>query len=76
GLTEDDVDALRQVKGVKTVQAERSQSVETTVDGTDKTVTISEIGTNGLDQPYLQSGRMPSKAGEVAVTKKFLMDSG
>ena len=26
GLTEDDVDALRQVKGVKTVQAERSQS--------------------------------------------------
>ncbi|MFR2809588.1 FtsX-like permease family protein [Bifidobacterium scardovii] len=76
GLTEDDVDALRQVKGVKTVQAERSQSVETTVDGTDKTVTISEIGTNGLDQPYLQSGRMPSKAGEVAVAKKFLMDSG
>ncbi|WP_391503195.1 FtsX-like permease family protein [Bifidobacterium scardovii] len=76
GLTEDDVDALRQVKGVKTVQAERSQSVETTVDGTDKTVTISEIGTNGLDQPYLQSGRMPSKAGEVAVTKKFLIDSG
>ena len=58
------------------MQPERSQSVEADVKGTDKTVTINEIGVNGLDQPYLQDGRIPSKAGEVAVTKKFLADSG
>ena len=34
-----------------------SQSVEADVKGTDKTVTINEIGVNGLDQPYLQDGR-------------------
>ena len=76
GLTDDDVAALKQVRGVDVVQPERSQSVEADVKGTDKTVTINEIGVNGLDQPYLQDGRNPSKAGEVAVTKKFLADSG
>ena len=41
-----------------------------------KTVTMQEIGTNGIDQPYLQSGRMPEKSGEIAVTRKFIKDSG
>lgn len=69
GLTDDDVAALKHTRGVDVVQPERSQSVEADVKGTDKTVTINEIGVNGLDQPYLQDGRIPSKAGEVAVTK-------
>ncbi|WP_051924011.1 FtsX-like permease family protein [Bifidobacterium biavatii] len=76
GLTDDDVAALKSIDGVAVVQPERSQSVETKVDGTAKTVTLTEIGTAGLDQPYLQDGRMPAKSGEIAVTKKFLMDSG
>lgn len=76
GLTDDDVAALRGIDGVRTVQPERSQSVTTDMDGSDKTVTIYEIGGNGIDQPYLQSGRMPETAGEVAVTAKFLLDSG
>ena len=46
------------------------------VDGTKKTVTMQEIGTEGLDQPYLQQGKLPNKAGEVAVTQQFLNDSG
>ena len=37
---------------------------------------MQEIGTNGIDQPYLQSGRMPEKSGEIAVTRKFIKDSG
>ncbi|WP_420829264.1 FtsX-like permease family protein [Bifidobacterium simiiventris] len=76
GLTDDDVDALRGIDGVLAVQPERSQTGTVAVDGTDKTVTISEIGTDGIDQPSLQNGRMPAKAGEIAVTKKFLIDSG
>lgn len=39
-------------------------------------MTMQEIGTNGIDQPYLQSGRMPEKSGEIAVTRKFIKDSG
>ena len=76
GLTDDDAAALRRIDGVQTVQPERSQTVTTLVDGTKKTVTMQEIGTEGLDRPYLQQGKLPNKAGEVAVTQQFLNDSG
>lgn len=76
GLTDDDVMALRRIDGVDVVQPDRTQSATTDVGGTDKSVTMTEIGVAGLDQPYLQEGRMPAKAGEVAVTEKFLIDSG
>ena len=76
GLTDDDIMALRRIDGVDVVQPDRTQSATTDVGGTDKSVTMTEIGVAGLDQPYLQEGRMPAKAGEVAVTEKFLIDSG
>ena len=57
------------------MQGERSQTVTVDLNGK-KTVTMQEIGTNGIDQPYLQSGRMPEKSGEIAVTRKFIKDSG
>lgn len=75
GLTDDDIAALRKVSGVAKVQGERSQTVTVDLNGK-KPVTMQEIGTNGIDQPYLQSGRMPEKSGEIAVTRKFIKDSG
>lgn len=75
GLTDDDIAALRKVSGVAKVQGERSQIVTVDLNGK-KTVTMQEIGTNGIDQPYLQSGRMPEKSGEIAVARKFIKDSG
>ncbi|MEZ2199473.1 FtsX-like permease family protein [Bifidobacterium pseudocatenulatum] len=75
GLTDDDIAALRKISGVAKVQGERSQTVTVDLNGK-KTVTMQEIGTNGIDQPYLQSGRMPEKSGEIAVTRKFIKDSG
>ena len=75
GLTDDDIATLRKVSGVAKVQGERSQTVTVDLNGK-KTVTMQEIGTNGIDQPYLQSGRMPEKSGEIAVTRKFIKDSG
>lgn len=75
GLTDDDIAAFRKVSGVAKVQGERSQTVTVDLNGK-KTVIMQEIGTNGIDQPYLQSGRMPEKSGEIAVTRKFIKDSG
>lgn len=75
GLTDDDIAALRKISGVAKVQGERSQTVTVDLNGK-KTVTMQEISTNGIDQPYLQSGRMPEKSGEIAVTRKFIKDSG
>ncbi|MBT1173130.1 FtsX-like permease family protein [Bifidobacterium sp. MA2] len=37
---------------------------------------VGDSGSAALDRPYLQDGRMPTKSGEVAVTRKFLKDSG
>ena len=74
GLSNGDIAALRKVNGVAKVQAERSQEVTFDLDGR-KSATMQEIGTNGIDQPYLQEGRMPKKAGEIAVTRKFIRDS-
>ena len=76
GLTDDDVAALRTIDGVAAVQPERSQNATLNVDGSKKTVTLREIGSAGIDQPYLLHGRMPNLAGEVAVTQGFLNDSG
>ncbi|MBM6700301.1 FtsX-like permease family protein [Bifidobacterium pullorum subsp. saeculare] len=76
GLTDDDVTALRRVEGVATVQPEHTQAVTALVKGTEKNVTMTELGRDGLDLPYVQDGRLPRKAGEVAVTEKFLKDSG
>ena len=75
GLTDGDIAELRKISGVAKVQGERSQTVTVDLNGK-KTVTMQEIGTNGIDQPYLQSGRMPEKSGEIAVTRKFIKDSG
>lgn len=76
GLTDGDVTALEQVEGVAKVSPERSQSVETDLHGSAKSVTIREITGDGLDRPYLQRGRMPETAGEVAVTESYMKDSG
>ncbi|WP_417852216.1 FtsX-like permease family protein [Bifidobacterium olomucense] len=76
GLTDDDAAALKAVNGVERVQTERSAAATVTVNGSNESVTLTEIGTNGMNQPYLQEGRLPVKSGEVAVTKKFVRDSG
>ncbi|KFI94105.1 ABC transporter [Bifidobacterium saguini DSM 23967] len=76
GLTKDDVSALQAIDGVKSVQAERTESATVKVDGSDESVTLSEIGADGMNQPYLQQGRLPKKSGEMAVTRKFVRDSG
>ena len=75
GLTDDDIAALRKVRGVAKVQAERSQEVTFDLGGR-KSATMQEIGANGIDWPYVREGRLPKKAGEIAVTRKFIRDSG
>lgn len=75
GLTDGDIAALRKVRGIAKVQAERSQEVTFDLGGR-KSATMQEIGANGIDRPYVQEGRLPKKAGEIAVTRKFIRDSG
>ena len=76
GLSNGDIAALRKVNGVAKAQAERTQEVTFDLDGLQVGDHAGNRHANGIDQPYLQEGRMPKKAGEIAVTRKFIRDSG
>ncbi len=76
GLTEKDVQALREVKGVVKAEGGYSDTVHVSVAGAQKVVELSALSKEGLNMPYVVSGRLPQASGEVAVTQKFLKDSG
>lgn len=76
GLTDDDLAALKAVDGVEAAQGERSATGEVDLKDGAKSVTVSEIDVDGLNRPYLQRGRMPRAAGEIAVTQRFMLDAG
>jgi putative ABC transport system permease protein len=79
GLTEEDVKALSEVKGVK--EAEGVYSEEDDIKGMKdedarQTVEFLTLGDLGMDQPYLKKGRLPEKASEAAVTEEFSRTTG
>ena len=75
GLTDDDLQALRRLSDVSKAQAEEFEKAQTTVNGSKKELTLVRLHSHGLNQPYLQAGRLPQSKNEVAVTQKFLTDS-
>ncbi|MCI1637879.1 MAG: ABC transporter permease [Bifidobacterium crudilactis] len=76
GLTNDDVKALAAVKGVQSVQGEHAGAASVKIGGTQHLATINELGGNGLNQVAVQQGALPANAEDVAVTKRFMVDSG
>lgn len=76
GLTEEDVQALAQVDGVETAEGGYSQTVRTDVDGVRKNAEMTMLSPKGLNVPYLLDGALPGRAGEIAVTQKYLDESG
>ena len=75
GLTDDDLQALRRLPDVRKAQAEEFQKAQTKVNGSKKKLTLVRLHSHGLNQPYLQTGRLPQSKKEAAVTQKFLTDS-
>lgn len=76
GLTKDDVAALKQVPGVVKAEGAFSDTVHIMVNDAQKTVEMSVLSRECLNMPYLVSGALPVKEGEIAVTQKYLTDSG
>lgn len=81
GLTDKDVEAIQATDGVGKAEGICSGDVEVDLKdkGTDLTklnadfVTLTE---DGIDMPYLVTGRLPEVSGEVAVSQKFAKDTG
>lgn len=79
GLTDADVDALKQVEGVEQAQGMRMIRVKVADgDGKQLNATLEEPASGSpaaLDRPYVNEGRLPSKPGEMAVTAQFTHDT-
>ena len=76
GLSQADVDELAAVEGVSRAEGGFEEETYTKVDGQRKTVTVKALLSTGMNEPYVTSGRLPEASDEVAVTEKYLKDTG
>ena len=76
GLTDEDVDALSRLDGVEAVEGGYAETCYTTVGTTSEKVDVKALSASGMNEPLVLEGRLPESAGEVAVTARYLKDSG
>lgn len=76
GLTEEDVEALSQVEGIAYAEGTYSETVHTRVGEKNQSASVKTISASGLNQPYLVDGTLPENPNEIAVTSKFLEETG
>ena len=76
GITEDDIKALEEVSGILEVDGGYSETVHTMHDGVRRSIEIHSLSEKDFNQPYLVEGKLPEKANEIAVTKKYFQETG
>lgn len=76
GLTDEDVAALAALDGVETAEGGWSETAYTTVGSASEKVDVKALSPSGLNEPLVLEGRLPEAPGEVAVTQRYLKDSG
>ena len=75
GLTADDLQAIREIKGVEQAQPVYSMDALCDVDGSQKVVHIFS-SQDGINELKVEKGRMPEKADECVADADFLASSG
>lgn len=76
GMTEADVQAVSGVAGVEQAEGAFSRTVKTDVDGVGKSAELKTPGAKGINAPYILEGVLPSGTGEIAVSRKYIEESG
>lgn len=76
GLTADDVAALSAVDGVERAEGAWEETTYTELGDARASVDVKALSETGMNQPVVHDGRLPERAGEVAVTSQYLKDSG
>lgn len=76
GLTADDVEALASSEGVEYAVGSYSETVFTEVDGLRKRADVTVLSQSYMNVPYLLDGTIPMGEGEIAVTQKYIDESG
>jgi putative ABC transport system permease protein len=75
GLTDDDVKALLDVDRIEKADGIYSESVLVPLNDHSISVAMTTLSEEGIDEPYMISGRLPEAANEAAVTEEFINDS-
>ena len=76
GLTDEDVAALAALDGVEAAEGGWSETAYTTVGSASEKVDVKALSPTGLNEPLVLEGRLPEASGEIAVTERYLKDSG
>ena len=76
GITQDDVDTLAGIEGVAHAEGGYAETAHVKVAGERASVDVKALSDSGVNEPYLVEGELPDSAGEVAVTRGYLKDSG
>lgn len=76
GLTEDDIEALRAVEAVDAAEGGYTKTVYTENDGKLYSAEMRSLSEEGINQYMVKEGNLPKEADEIAVTEKFLSESG
>lgn len=76
GLTKDDLEALRTLEGVEAAEGVYSETVHANVEAHELDIALTSFSLDGLNQPYLLEGQIPTQSYEVAITQNFAELSG
>ena len=76
GLTSEDVDALAALNGVEAAEGGYAETCYTTVGSASEKVDVKALSPSGMNAPVVLEGHLPERDDQVAVTKRFLEDSG
>lgn len=76
GLTAEDVAALSKVEGVQRAEGAWTQTVKTAIGDKKQSADVKSLSTQGINAPYVVTGRLPETDREIAVTGDYLKDSG
>lgn len=76
GLTQDDVDAFSIIDEIEQVEGAYSEEVHTEVNDIQYVAQMNTVSPSKMNSPYIEAGYLPKVSGEIAVTKKYLEDTG
>lgn len=76
GITDDDVAVLAALDGVEAAEGGWVETCYTAVGSGSEKVDVKALSASGLNQPRLLEGHLPVTADQVAVTRRYLKESG
>lgn len=75
GITEEDLDALRDLDTISVVDGGYSETVYILNDNVKESIEVYTLSAQEMNQPYLIDGRMPESENEILITENFLHET-